>query len=110
MQHNPRNEGPDQPSSAQPESKTCDAPAGLAIGTMLLIRLSTLCAPANGTPSFEGARYVTTSKHSRAALSRLSAGSRPTVSLAASEQTWFPGVDNEHPNAIRPTQPFFQRG
>ena len=110
MQHNPRNEGPDQPSSAQPESKTRDATAGLAIGMMLLIRLSTLCAPANGTPSFEGARYVTAGKHSRAALSRLSAGSRPTVSLAASAQTCFPGVDNEHPNAIRPTHPFAQRG
>ncbi len=52
MQHNPQNEGPDQPSSAQPESKTRDATAGLAIEMMLLIRLSTQGAPANGTPSF----------------------------------------------------------
>lgn len=35
MQHNPQNEGPDQPSSAQPESKTRDATAGLAIEMML---------------------------------------------------------------------------
>lgn len=83
MQHNPQNEGPDQPSSAQPESKTRDATAGLAIEMMLLIRLSTLCAPANGTPSFEGARYVTAGKRTRATLSRLAAGIRPTVSLAA---------------------------
>lgn len=87
MKHNPRNEGPNQPSSAEPDSKTPDATSRLAIGLMLLVGISTLCAPANGTPSFEGGTFYDISKHSSATLSRLAAGSRPTVSLVASGQT-----------------------